>query len=151
MHSAGLCLSVCCHTGLHKQSSGYWCRPFTLSGPVHAEASAAGLMMAVWAHTLGAQDSLGQCKLPCRVQIHNLVLVHGHPVPSNAGCLDAAKSSCLFVTCRDTKWKAVAECCDAQWTGAAEEMGLQGVQIECLMLSRGDVAGLLWTSWWGLF
>lgn len=148
---AGLCLSVHCHAGLHEQSSGYWCRPFTSSGSIHAESSTAGPMMAVWAHAVGAQDPLGQRKLTCRVQIHNFVLVHEHPVPSKAGWLATDKSSFLFAACRATKWKAVAQCCNAQWARTAEEMGLQAVQIACLVLSRGDLAGLLWTSCGRLF
>lgn len=42
---AGLCSTVCCHTGLHKQSSCYWCSPFPSSGSLHAGSSTAGPTM----------------------------------------------------------------------------------------------------------
>lgn len=97
---AGLCSTLCCHAGIHEQSSCYQCRPFVLSESLCAGSSTTGPMMVVWVHAIGAQVTLGQHKLPYRVQIQNLVLVQGPPIPSNM-------PSFLFVTCRVTKQKAM--------------------------------------------
>lgn len=140
----------CCHTGLRKQSSCYWCRPFTLSGSLHARSSTAGPRIMVRAHAIGARDTLGQHKLPCGVQIHNLVLVRGPPVPSEAGRLVTDRSGSLWHVGSQSR-KLWYSAINAQWTCTAEEMGLEGVQTACRMLSRGDLTGLLWTSRGRLF
>lgn len=94
---AGLCFAIRCHAGLQKQTSCYWCRPFTLSGSLHARSTMTGPTMVVWAHAQQHKIPLGNISSPVWYRYTTLCLARDLPChPKLAGWPLTCLAFCLW-------------------------------------------------------